>query len=47
MNSILKLAAKIMEELSQISGKNDAKQEEMQHAKRNWERFQRRNGKTK
>jgi hypothetical protein len=31
MNSILKSAAKIIEELSQLSGKNDAKQDEMQH----------------
>jgi hypothetical protein len=33
MNSILKSAAKIIEELSQLSGKNDAKQDEMQHTK--------------
>jgi hypothetical protein len=33
MNSTLKSAAKIIEELSQLSGKNDAKQDEMQHAK--------------
>jgi hypothetical protein len=33
MNSILKLAAKIIEELSQLNGKNDAKQDEMQHTK--------------
>jgi outer membrane receptor for monomeric catechols len=33
MNSILKLAAKIIEELSQINGENDAKQDEMQHTK--------------
>src|SRR5215469_15712677 len=31
MNSILKSAAKIIEELSQLNGKNDAKQDEMQH----------------
>jgi hypothetical protein len=31
MNSILKSAAKITEELSQLNGKNDAKQDEMQH----------------
>jgi len=41
MNSILKSTAKIIEELSQLSGKNDAKQDEMQHTKG------RRNGKTK
>jgi hypothetical protein len=33
MNSILKSAAKIIGELSQLSGKNDAKQDEMQHMK--------------
>ena len=33
MNSILKSAAKIIEELNQLSGKNDAKQAEMQHTK--------------
>jgi hypothetical protein len=33
MNSILKLAAKITEELSQLNGKNDANQDEMQHTK--------------
>jgi hypothetical protein len=33
MNSILKSAAKIIEELSQLSGKNDGKQAEMQHTK--------------
>jgi hypothetical protein len=33
MNSILKSAAKIIEELNQLNGKNDAKQDEMQHAK--------------
>jgi hypothetical protein len=31
MNSILKSAAKVIEELSQLSGTNDAKQDEMQH----------------
>jgi len=31
MNSILKSAAKIIEELRQLIGKNDAKQDEMQH----------------
>jgi hypothetical protein len=34
MNSILKLAAKIIEELSQIDGENDVKQDEMQHTNR-------------
>jgi hypothetical protein len=33
MNSILKLAAKIITELSQLNGKNDAKHDEMQHTK--------------
>ena len=33
VNSILKSAAKIIEELSQLSGKNDAKLAEMQHMK--------------
>jgi len=32
-NSILKLAAKILEELNQLSGLNDAKQDGMQHTK--------------
>jgi hypothetical protein len=32
-NSILKSAAKIIEEISQLSGKKDAKQNEMQHTK--------------
>jgi predicted thioredoxin/glutaredoxin len=31
MNSILKSAAKIIAELSQLNGKNDAKQDKMQH----------------
>jgi hypothetical protein len=31
MNSILKLAEKILEELNQISGMNDAKQDGMRH----------------
>jgi hypothetical protein len=33
MNSIFKSATKIIEELSQLNGKNDAKQDEMQHTK--------------
>jgi septation ring formation regulator EzrA len=33
VNSILKSAAKIIEELNQLKGKNDAKQDEMQHTK--------------
>jgi hypothetical protein len=33
MNSIIKLAAKIREELSQLGGKSDAKQDEIQHVK--------------
>jgi hypothetical protein len=33
MNSILKLAAKILGELNQLSGMNDAKQDGMQHTK--------------
>src|SRR5215469_13760270 len=32
MNSIIKSTAKITEELSQLSGKNGAKEDEMQHA---------------
>ena len=32
-NSILKTAARIIAELSQLNGKNDAKQDEMQHKK--------------
>jgi hypothetical protein len=32
-NSIVKLAAKITEDLSQLNGKNDAKQDEIQHTK--------------
>jgi hypothetical protein len=34
MNSTLKSAAKIIEELSQLNGKNDAKQDEMRHTKK-------------
>ena len=33
MNSILKLAPKILEELNQLSGMNDAKQNGMKHTK--------------
>jgi hypothetical protein len=33
MNSIVKLAAKITEDLNQPNGKNDAKQDEIQHTK--------------
>ena len=33
MNSTLKLAAKILEELNQLSGMNDAKQDGMKHTK--------------
>jgi hypothetical protein len=33
MISILKLAAKFRAELSQLNGKNDAKQDEMKHRK--------------
>jgi len=33
VNSILKSAAKIIEELSQLNGKNDAKQVELEHTK--------------
>jgi flagellar biosynthesis/type III secretory pathway chaperone len=44
MNSIVKLAAKITEDLRQLNGKNDAKQDEIQHTnaklrevlKKNW-----------
>jgi hypothetical protein len=33
MNSIIKSAAKIIEELNRLSGKSDAKQDEIQHTK--------------
>jgi hypothetical protein len=33
MNSIIKLAANITEELSELSGKSDAKQDEIQNTK--------------
>jgi hypothetical protein len=33
MNSIIKSAAKITEELSQLSGNSEAKQDEIQHTK--------------
>jgi hypothetical protein len=33
MNSIIKSAAKFIEELSQLNGKSDAKQDEIQHMK--------------
>jgi len=33
MNSILRSAAEIIAELSQFNGKNDAKQDKMQHTK--------------
>jgi predicted nuclease with TOPRIM domain len=33
MNSIIKSAAKIIEELSKLNGKSDAKQDEIQHTK--------------
>ena len=33
MNSIIKSAAKIIEELNQLIGKNDVKQNEIQHTK--------------
>jgi hypothetical protein len=32
-NSIVKLAAKITEDLNQLNGKNDAKQDKIQHTK--------------
>jgi hypothetical protein len=35
MNLIITLAAKITEDLSQLNGKNDAKQDEIQHTKQN------------
>jgi hypothetical protein len=31
INSTIKLAAKIIEELNRLNGKNDAKQDEIQH----------------
>jgi hypothetical protein len=33
VNSIIKLVAEITEDLSQLNGKNDAKQDEIQHTK--------------
>jgi DNA-binding transcriptional regulator LsrR (DeoR family) len=39
MNSIIKLAAKIIEELSQPNEKSDPKQDGMQHTKTRLERF--------
>jgi hypothetical protein len=33
MNAIVKFAAKITEDLSQLNGKNDTKQDEIQHRK--------------
>ena len=47
MNAITKSAAKIIEELSRHSVKSDAKQDEIQTRRQDWERFRRRNGKTK
>jgi hypothetical protein len=39
MNSILKLAAKIIEELNQLNGMNDAKQDGMHTRREQWERL--------
>jgi hypothetical protein len=39
MDSIFKSAAKMIEELIQLNGKNDAKQDEMQHTKERLEEF--------
>jgi len=39
MNSIIKTAANITEELIQPNEKRDAKQEGIQHTKQDWERF--------
>jgi hypothetical protein len=39
MNSVLRSAAKIIEELSQLNGKSDSKQDEMQHTKARLEEF--------
>jgi hypothetical protein len=39
MNSTIKSAIKIKEELSQLTGKSDAKQDEIQHTRQDWERF--------
>jgi predicted GNAT family acetyltransferase len=39
INSIIKTAAKIAEELSQPNEKSDAKQEGIQHTRQDWERF--------
>jgi hypothetical protein len=47
MNSIIKTAVKITEELSQADEESDAKQEGIQHTNQDWKRFKRTNGKTK
>jgi hypothetical protein len=39
INSIVKLEAKITGDLNQLNEKNDAKQNEIQHTRQNWERF--------
>jgi hypothetical protein len=39
MNSTIMSAAKIIEELSQLNGKTDANQDEIQHTKARWEMF--------
>jgi len=47
MNSIIKTAAKITEELSQPNEKNDAKQDGIQHTKARLGEVSSKNGKTK
>jgi len=47
MDSILKSAAKILEELNQLSGMNDAKQDGMQYTKGRLREVLKKNGKTK
>jgi hypothetical protein len=39
MNSTVKLAAKITDDLIKFNRKNDAKQDDKQHTKQNWKRF--------
>ena len=47
MNSIIKTAAKITEDLSRPNEKSDAKQDRMQHTKARFGESQKKNGKTK
>jgi ElaB/YqjD/DUF883 family membrane-anchored ribosome-binding protein len=47
INSIIKSAAKIVEKLSQLSGKSDAKQDETQHTKARLGKFLKKKWKNK